>query len=197
VGTAVQVTTTGTHSQKVALQGFDGEVGWRVPLFDAADRKQLRVYLGGDDFEGSGVKSIAGPRGRIDFTLHEVPHLWSGSRLEVETEVQHDGPRGTQAIAMLGLRIPLQIFTSAAPSSLSPMERRVIDPIVRDVDAVSQTRTQATPTITETATQTTGGSALNVLSSASTTGAALPDAVAAPAPTRPSSSPAASTPRRA
>jgi Inverse autotransporter, beta-domain len=179
VGTAVQVTTTGTHQQEVALHGFDGEVGWRVPLFDAADTRQLRVYLGGYDFEGSGVKSVAGPRGRVDFTLHEVPHLWSGSRLEVETEVQHDGPRGTQAFAMLGLRIPLQIFASAAPSSLSPMERRMTDPIVRDVDVVSQTRTQATPTITETATQTTGGSAITVLSSASTTGAALPGAVAA------------------
>ncbi len=178
-GTAVEVTTTGTQQQEVALHGFDGEVGWRVPVFDAADTKQLRVYLGGYDFEGSGVRSVAGPRGRIDLTVHEVPHLWSGSRLEIETEVQHDGPRGTQAFALLSLRIPLQIFASAAPSSLTPMERRMTDPIVRDVDVVSEAHTVATPTITETATQTASGSALTVLSSSSTSGAALPGAVAA------------------
>jgi Inverse autotransporter, beta-domain len=179
VNTSVQVTTTGTHTEEVALHGFDGEVGWRAPIFDPADTKQLRVYLGGYDFEGDGVKSVAGPRGRIDFTVYQVPHLWSGSRIEVETELQHDRPRGTQAFAMLGMRIPLQVFTSAALSELSPMERRMEDPIVRDVDLVSEGTTQATPTITETATQTTSGSAITVLSSTSTTGAALPGAVAA------------------
>ena len=178
-GASVLVTTTGTQSQEVAMPGFDGEVGWRVPLFDAKDLTQLRIYAGGYDFHASGVKSVAGPRGRIDLTLHEVPHLWSGSRLELETEVQHDAPRGTQAFALLRLRIPLQIFASATPASLSPMERRMEDPIVRDVDVVSGTRTEATPTITETATQTTGGSAITVLNSTGTTGAALPGAVAA------------------
>ncbi len=177
-GTSVEVITTGTHSQEVALHGVDGEIGWRVPLFAAADTTQLRLYAGGYDFQASGVRSIAGPRGRIDLTVHEVPYLWSGSRLEVETEVQHDGPRGTQAFALLSLRIPLQIFASAAPSSLTPMERRMEAPIVRDVDVVSEARTQATPTITETATETAGGSPITVLSSASTTGANLPTAVA-------------------
>lgn len=177
-GTSVEVTTTGTHSQEVAMQGFDGEIGWRVPLFAAGDTTQLRIYAGGYDFHASGVRSIAGPRGRIDLTVHEVPHLWSGSRLEVETEVQHDGPRGTQAFAMLSLRIPLQIFASAAPSSLSPMEQRMEDPIVRDVDVVSETRTEATPTIAETATQTSSGTSFTVINSTSTSGAALPGAVA-------------------
>jgi Inverse autotransporter, beta-domain len=178
-GTSIEVTTTGAHSQEVAMQGFDGEIGWRVPVFAADDTTQLRVYAGGYDFHASGVRSIAGPRGRIDLTVHEVPHLWTGARLELETEVQHDAPRGTQAFALLSLRIPLQIFASAAPSSLTPMERRMEDPIVRDVDVVSETRTQATPTLVETANETANGSPITVLSSASTTGAALPGAVAA------------------
>jgi hypothetical protein len=176
-GTSVEVTTTGTHSQEVAMQGFDGEIGWRVPVFAADDTTQLRVYAGGYDFHASGVRSIAGPRGRIDLTIDQVPYLWHRARLELGGEIEHDGPRGTQAFAMLRLRIPLEVFASAPPASLTPMERRMEDPIVRDVDVVSETRTQATPTITETATETSGGSPITVLSSASTTGAALPGAV--------------------
>ncbi|MGH7014786.1 MAG: inverse autotransporter beta domain-containing protein [Stellaceae bacterium] len=177
-GTSVEVTTTGTHSQEVAMQGFDGEIGWRVPIFGPASTTQLRVYGGGYDFHASGVPSIAGPRGRLDLTMDRVPHLWRGARLDLGAEVQHDGPRGTQAFALVSLRIPLQIFASAAPSTLAPMERRMEDPIVRDVDVVSETRTEATPTIVETATETASGSQITVLSSASTTGAALPGAVA-------------------
>ena len=176
-GTSVEVTTTGTYSQEVAMQGFDGEIGWRVPIFAPDSTTQLRVYAGGYDFHADGVPTIAGPRGRLDLTIDQVPHLWHGARLDLGAEVQHDGPRGTQAFALLSLRIPLEIFASAPPSELTPMERRMEDPIVRDVDVVSQTRTEATPTVVETATETSGGSPITVISSASTTGANLPTAV--------------------
>jgi hypothetical protein len=194
VGPAVQVTTTTTTTvngtrqvtQEVEQPGFDAEIGWRVPLFDPGDKTQLRVYAGGYRFSAVGVRTTEGPRGRFDLTVAQVPHLWQGARFDVGAEVQHDAPRGTQAFALLRLRIPLQIFASAAPSSLTPMEWRMEDPIERDVDVVTQAKSSTTSSsstasssLVETAGETASGSPITVLSSASTTGAALPGAVAA------------------
>ena len=56
-----------------ALAGFDGEVGWRVPLFESNAGQQLRVYGGGYRFYADGVDPVQGPRGRLDRTYDEVP----------------------------------------------------------------------------------------------------------------------------
>lgn len=159
-----------------ALAGFDGEVGWRVPLFGADAGRQLRVYGGGYRFYADDVDPVQGPRGRLDLTFDEVPYLWSGARLSLGAEVQNDGPRGTQAFASVRLRIPLQIFGAAPSSKLTAQERRMTDPVVRDIDIVAQAGAFG---VTETATATAGGSTITVLSSASTSGAALPGAVTA------------------
>ena len=191
VSTAVQVTTTTTTTnntttvttQDVEQKGFDAEIGWRVPVFAAADNTQLRVYAGGYRFYADNTRATQGPRGRIDLTVYQVPHLWDGARLDLGGEVQNDGPRGTQAFAEVRLRIPLQIF-GQRPAALTAMERRMEDPIVRDVDIVDQSHASTTTSTTstsstqiETATQTSGGSAFTVLNSASTTGAQLQTAL--------------------
>jgi hypothetical protein len=169
-------------TKEVALDGFDGEIGWRVPVFDAAGPMQLRLYGGGYSFSADNVQSVEGPRARLDLTLDEVPGLWAGSRLTLGAEVQHDGPRGTQYFVMAQLRIPLNFFGAReAPARLTPQERRMTDRVVRDVDIVSQVHTVATPAVVETATETSGGAPLTVIDSASTSGAALPGAVAAAA----------------
>ncbi|HTY67547.1 MAG TPA: inverse autotransporter beta domain-containing protein [Alphaproteobacteria bacterium] len=190
--TAVQVTTTTTTTnrtttvttQDVEQKGFDAEIGWRVPVFAAIDTTQLRVYAGGYRFYADNTRATQGPRGRINLTIDEVPHLWEGARLDLGGEVQNDGPRGTQAFAEVRLRIPLQIF-GQRPAALTAMERRMEDPIVRDVDIVDQSHaatatatTSTSSSVVETATQTSGGSAITVLSSSTTTGANLPTAVA-------------------
>lgn len=192
-GTAVQVTTTTTTTttttrdlrQEVEQPGFDAEIGWRVPIFAPGSTTQLRLYAGGYRFHAAGTRMIAGPRARLDLTIGQVPHLWRGARLDLGATLQHDGPRGTQAFASLSLRIPLEIFPSERPSALTPMERRMEDPIVRDVDVVAEPRSSttaststSTTSLVEDATETTGGSTSTVINSASTSGASLPTAVA-------------------
>jgi hypothetical protein len=159
-----------------SLRGFDGEIGWRVPVYAANDDKQVRVYGGGYRFYGEGVNPVQGPRGRVEYTIDEIPELWAGARLTLGAELQHDGPRGTTGFASARVRIPLQIFGAGrATASLTPMERRMTDPVIRDIDIVSRAGSFGPP---ETVTQTASGSAITVLNSSTTTGAALPGAVA-------------------
>ncbi len=160
-----------------SLRGFDIEAGWRVPVFDGTDSKQIRIYGGGYRFYADSVNPVQGPRGRAEMVFDEIPELWEGSRLAVGAEMQHDAPRGATTFVSMRLRIPLQIFGSGgSPSRLTPMERRMTDPVVRDIDVVAQAGSFGAP---ETATQFASGATFSVINSASTSGAALPGAVTA------------------
>jgi len=172
-GASVQVSTD--FREERALKGYDAEVGWRTPLFDSEATRQLRVYLGGYRFADAGI-SVHGPRLRAEFAVQELP--WFGGRASVfvGAETQRDSARGTQNFAYVRLRIPLEKDSARMPR-LNAQERRMTAPVVRDVDIVTQSRTRAT--ISETATVTAGGQAITILSSGTTTGAALPGAVAA------------------
>lgn len=160
-----------------SLTGFDAEIGWRVPVFAAGGDTNLRIFGGGYRFYADDVNPVQGPRARVELAFDEVPLLWSGSRLALGGEVQHDGPRGTTGFASLRLRIPLQA-SAAGAARLTPLERRMADPVVRDIDIVAQSRSVTLSAATvETATQTGGGQTLTVLDSGTTTGAALPGAI--------------------
>jgi len=160
--------------EEKALSGFDAEIGWRLPLFDAEAPQQLRIYGGGYRFTAADVPDVRGPRLRAEMVFNAVPGLWPGSRFSLGAEWQHDEPRGGLGFLSARLRIPLQVF--GRPSSdLTPMERRMADPVVRDVDVVSQAGAFGAA---ETATATASGQTITVLSSASTSGAGLPTAVA-------------------
>jgi len=176
-GSTVQVTTAAsTTREERALGGYDAEVGWRLPLFDAEDRSQLRLYLGSYRFSDD-VANVTGSRLRLEFTLAQVPHLWRGAELSLGAEGQDDNVRGSQTFVSLRLRIPLGGKAEQA-RPLSAQERRMTAPIVRDVDIVALNRVAAsTAQVVETATQTSSGQTLTVLSSATTTGAALPGAI--------------------
>lgn len=159
-----------------SLSGFDAEVGWRLPFFDSEAAQQLRLYAGGYRFTGDSdaVPDVQGPRLRAEMVFDAVPGLWDGARLALGAEWQHDDPRGSQGFLSARLRIPLQVYGKSA-STLTPMERRMADPVVRDIDVVSQSGTFGAP---ETVTQTANGGSLTVLNSASTSGANLATAVA-------------------
>ncbi len=178
-GNTVTITTPGSSiREERSLTGFDAEIGWRVPVFDAGSGTALRLFGGAYRFYADDVNPVQGPRARIELAIDEVSFLWSGSRLALGGEVQHDGPRGTTGFATARMRIPLQVFDSGANvARLNPLERRMADPVVRDIDVVSQSRTSSAPSTTETATQVSGGNALTVLDSGTTTGAALPGAI--------------------
>ncbi|MHC8494253.1 inverse autotransporter beta domain-containing protein [Thalassospira sp. SM2505] len=160
-----------------SLGGFDAEIGWRAPLFDENAGQQLRLYGGGYRFSDDRAGMIAGPRGRFDLTFDEVPFLWQGSRLSLGAEVQHDDPRGTQSFASFRLRIPLQVFSERKTlrQNLSPIEKRMTDPVIRDIDVVSQSGAFGPA---ETGVTTMSGGVISVIDSASTTTANLATAVA-------------------
>ncbi|WP_336082426.1 inverse autotransporter beta domain-containing protein [Thalassospira sp. CH_XMU1448-2] len=160
-----------------SLGGFDAEIGWRAPLFDENAGQQLRLYGGGYRFSDDRAGMIAGPRGRFDLTFDEVPFLWQGSRLSLGAEVQHDDPRGTQSFASFRLRIPLQVFSERKTlrQNLSPIEKRMTDPVIRDIDVVTEAGSFGPA---ETGVTTMSGGVISVIDSASTTTANLATAVA-------------------
>jgi hypothetical protein len=158
-----------------SMGGFDAEIGWRVPLFDASADRQFRIFGGAYHFSESDVPDVSGPRVRAELTFDSVPYLWDGSRFSLGAEWQHDDPRGGQGFLTARLRIPLQVYGKPA-STLTPMERRMADPVVRDIDVVSQTGRFSAP---ETVTQLAGGGSFTVVNSASTAGNDLDAAVTA------------------
>lgn len=116
--------------------GADAELGWRVPIFDSNQNTEIRVYGGGYWFDAESSESIVGSRSRLEFRLYNPITVLPGSRITFSGESQHDDARGSQHFFGLKLRIPLQAETTA--KRLSPQERRMTDPLIRDVDIVTQ-----------------------------------------------------------
>lgn len=145
VDTLNTATPTGTSvifrgGQEHAMRGFDAEIGYRLPVFADDEGVALRIYGGAYRFTeatGTGIPDVTGPRGRLDLTWDRVPELWEGSRFSLGLEVQKDEPRGEQAFLSARLRVPLQP-ERADTSRLTPQERRMTDPIVRDIDIVTR-----------------------------------------------------------
>lgn len=174
--TVVFRSSSGGGSEERALRGFDAEIGWRVPVFDAEGPFDFRVYGGGYRFDDSKVEAIAGPRLRAEFTAYEVPQLWQGARVTVGAEWQHDDVRGSQEFVSLRLRIPLQ---PEAPRSraLTKQEQRMTQAVVRDVDIVTKVNSTGGSSAPEEIATTSTGQTLRVLTTSNTTNADLPTAV--------------------
>lgn len=122
-----------------AYHGGDAELGWRVPVFATDQDSEIRVYGGGYWFDAESSEAVAGPRGRIELRLYDPIEALPGSRVTFSGELQRDEARGTQHFLGLKLRIPLQAENST--HRLTPQERRMTDPLVRDVDIVTQSAT--------------------------------------------------------
>jgi inverse autotransporter-like protein with beta domain len=118
-----------------ALSGFDAEVGRVIPL--GLEDVTLTGFAGGFHFGRSGFEDVSGPRGRAELSFN---NLWdtvlpSGTQLRFGAEVQHDDVRDTQGFFSARLRVPL--FGGSSSSSLSTLEQRMVDPVVRDIDVVA------------------------------------------------------------
>lgn len=146
-----------------SMAGFDGEIGWRLPVYEPEEPQQIRLFAGGYHFFADEVADITGPRLRAEMAFDEVPWLWDGSRFSIGSEWQHDNPRGSQGFVTARLRIPLQFFGSGR-KRLTPMERRMTEPVIRDIDIVSQSGAFGP---VETATGTADGQTLTVITSSS------------------------------
>jgi hypothetical protein len=142
-GTAI----TYRAGEERSMSGYDAEIGWRIPVFSPEDDKQLRVYAGGYRFTDSKAETIQGPRARLEMKFNALPFLSRGSRLSLGLEYQHDDPRGSQSFAVLRLSIPLGGTKAKASRALTAMEQRMVDPVVRDVDVVSQGGSYGAPEV--------------------------------------------------
>ncbi|MDO9437304.1 inverse autotransporter beta domain-containing protein [Hydrogenophaga sp.] len=174
-GGSLWVTTTAREES--ALPGFDLEAGWRLPVFAAEDRRQVRAYVAGYRFADDGLK-VQGARLRAEYLMAEFEGAWAGTQLALGAEVQHDRVRGSQSFVGVRLRIPLGSSQSGATSRrLNAQEHRMVAPVVRDVDVVTQVRSRTLAA--EKASFTASGQRLIALTSAETTGAALPGEITA------------------
>ena len=127
--------------QEKALPGLDGEVGYLLPIpWD--DRYELRAYAGGYHFIGEdNFESVTGPRGRVEWRAYDLPILGPGSRFMMGVEAQWDEPRGSQAFGLASLRIPFDVFADKSKrKGLKGLDRRMLQPVIRDVDVVTSER---------------------------------------------------------
>lgn len=120
-----------------AYWGTDFEVGRLITTFQEWDvDAELRGYVGGYYFDNSaaGFKQMTGPRARIEFRMFDLPILGNGSRVVLGGQYQYDDVRGSQGTGMLTLRVPLP--GNGDSKRLSRFQRRMVAPIVRDIDIV-------------------------------------------------------------
>ncbi len=117
-----------------ALAGFDAQVGYSLPFYTP-----ITVYGGGYDFYGAGVKTIAGPRGRVAWTVsnpfHMQENFWKNffNQVTVESMVQHDRVRGTDWYVGLRLRMAFGEY-----HNVTGLGQRMTDYIYRDLDVVAE-----------------------------------------------------------
>ena len=128
--------------QEKALPGLDGEVGYLLPIpwkAYTAVFDETRVYAGGYHFIGENqFESVTGPRGRVEWRAYDLPVLGPGSRFMMGVEAQWDEPRGSQAFGLASLRIPFDVFSDKSKrKSLKGLDRRMLQPVIRDVDIVT------------------------------------------------------------
>ena len=138
--------------QERALPGIDGEVGYLLPIpweayTDVFD--ETRVYAGGYHFFGEDqFDSVTGPRGRLEMRAYDLPVLGPGSRFMMGVEAQWDEPRGSQAFGLFSLRIPFDVFSEKSKrKALKGLDRRMLQPVIRDVDVVTSDVTLPTETL--------------------------------------------------
>lgn len=133
-GTTIQA--FGSYEQ--AMNGFDGEVGLRIPT-PGVNNFEARVFAGGYHFSRSGAQKVAGPRGRFEVRLLDI--INPGSRLTLGVEVSHDKVRKTNVFGHIGLRIPMN-WSASGGKAPQGLQSRLMDKVIRDVDIVTSPRTE-------------------------------------------------------
>jgi len=129
------------------LPGFDVEAGYG---FELPEGWQFWGYAGGFHFDADNYENVSGPRGRIELSYDNVPHLGEGSRFTLGVESQTDNVRGGQSFGIARLRIPLNV-SGTQSKSLYGLDKRMTTRIIRDIDIVAGDKA-AEVTSTESAT---------------------------------------------
>ncbi len=85
----------------------------------------------------SGFEEIFGPRIRAELRLYDLGLLGDGSRLVIGGQYEYDEVRGNTTTALLSVRIPLQAIVNAVTDKPTLVDRRMMTPIVRDVNVIT------------------------------------------------------------
>lgn len=142
VGTRIFMSVPGGGEEEVSMAGVDAEAGVRIPWLG---EPEVRLYAGGYAFFRPGVKPIIGPRFRAEARLFDLPLLGPQSRFTFGIETSWDRVRKQQVYGFLNLRIPLGAVAGSPAPVLDSFERRMVDPVVKDVDIVTEKRKTGGP----------------------------------------------------
>ncbi|MDQ0350060.1 inverse autotransporter beta domain-containing protein [Ancylobacter vacuolatus] len=109
--------------EETALQGFDGEIGYRLPFLTPDDLTQIKLFAGGYWYTGEGVEDVPGVSARVEVSRAGLPAFGNGSRLTLIAGLTYDEQYDTQGIFLARLRVPLGDTSGQAP--YDPLYRRV------------------------------------------------------------------------
>jgi predicted outer membrane repeat protein len=105
--------------------GFDAEVGLRLPIFQKYI-DTTRIYAGGYHFFGDTTDNVTGFRLRTEAQVNSI--------FSVGARFQHDGPRGSQGFLEATLRFP---FKSKKLFQQEGLRSRLDESPERDIDIVT------------------------------------------------------------
>jgi len=128
------------NSIERAYSGFDAEIGKLLWASRGDYDAEVRGYVGGFHFDDDapGFPDISGPRARLEMRLYDLNLLGRDSRLTFGYQYQYDDVRDSQHTALVTLRIPFGRGGGRSGRRMTPLERRMVEPIFRDVDVVTQ-----------------------------------------------------------
>ncbi|MEW4563875.1 inverse autotransporter beta domain-containing protein [Bremerella sp. JC770] len=119
---------------EVAYYGLDAEYGRLLASWGPNNDVEWRAFAGAYHFDSDeDVSAITGPRLRTELRLFDLEKLGEGSRVTLEAIYQWDQVRKDQYFAGATVRIPF----GPGSSQLNPLQRRMVDRVVRDVDVVA------------------------------------------------------------
>ena len=133
--TAVVVRTTLYETRERPLHGFDVEAGYGLEL---GEKSTLWGHAGYFWFDNALTPEVAGPRLRLAYERQD-PFSLLGSSFSLGVEYQDDKVRGAQSFGFANVRIPLGKVIKEAPATYAQaeIERRMMRPVIRDVDIVT------------------------------------------------------------
>lgn len=132
-------------NQERAYHGFDVEAehilwrGWDV--LRKYRNTDFELWAAGGYFyfnnKADGFTEINGPRARLEARLYDLPYLGNDSRLVFSGQYEYDEVRGSVGQGFVNVRIPLGPCGTRKPTKLNLLDRRMVTPIVRDIDIIT------------------------------------------------------------
>ncbi|MEW4486746.1 right-handed parallel beta-helix repeat-containing protein [Thalassoglobus sp. JC818] len=114
-----------------------------VPVGDV----ELWAAAGMFHFENDtfGFDNMTGPRLRTELRVYDLPCLGFGSRFVFGGQYDYDDVRGSVGTASVNLRISLDLRKDDCRERTSGLSRRMLDPIVRNVEIVTNRGSYGAP----------------------------------------------------